>query len=364
MMAAMHGFIHMGFMFAQMLSNKRIFITGGSGFVGAHTMFFLMEAGCHVVALKRENSSTNLSRLIFEQLNARHQSHLSFDDIEWVHGDLMYPFSLIEGSQGCDAIVHTAASVSFQAKEREMILRNNMDGTAHVVTACIENGIERLVHISSVAALPNPDKKPELDETFLNSTYYEFETTYGESKYRSEMEVWKAHGEGVKVTVLNPGLVLGEWKFVDSSVQMFRSVARGLPFYSGGLTGFVDVLDVAKGVVRSLTNEKSIAQRFIMVGENLSYKELLHKIATALGKKPPGIKAGKNLSTVVALAAESWAAISGSKAFITREVAQSANRSTRFNHHKAEEILGINFNPIDQTIARTALFYQAHPELH
>jgi len=278
-------------------------------------------------------------------------------------GDTLDPLSLIEASKNCHAIVHTAASVSFQAKERDFILKNNIEGTENVVTACIENGIGRLVHVSSVAALPNPDKKRKLDETFLNSTFFEFETSYGESKYRSEMEVWRASGEGVAVTVLNPGIILGEWKFTDSSVQMFKSVQNGLPFYTSGLSGLIDVINVAEAIVIALKNDKSIGERFILVGENWWYKDFLCKIADALGKKRPSIKAGKTLSTIVAMMAETWAALTGKKAFITRELTQSANRQTEFDNTKAQEILGLQFIELNETIVRTAQFLQAHPEL-
>ena len=203
-------------------------------------------------------------------------------------------------------MIHTAASVSFQPKEREVILKNNIEGTAHIVDACIEQGITQLVHLSSVGGLPNPDKKEELNESFLDSTFFEFETTYGESKYRSEMEVWRGLGEGLTVTVLNPGIILGAWRFVNSSTQMFRSMYNGLPFYSNGLTGFVDVRDVAKAAVLSLTNALTKGNRYILVSDNLSYKDFLWRVSDALGVKRPRMAAGKTLSYLVGLLAEGW----------------------------------------------------------
>ncbi len=346
-----------------MQQNQIVFLTGANGFAGTYISYKLLQNGFRVIALKRENSDLSTSKTIFNYLNSKFKLSVDFEQIKWEIGDTLDPLSIIAASKECDLVVHTAASVSFQKNERQHILHNNIDGTANVVNAAIENGIERVIQLSSVAALPNPDKKSELDEGFLNSTFFEFETTYGESKYRSEMELWRGSGEGLKVTALNPGIIIGPWRFTGSSVEMFKSVYNGLPFYSSGLTGIVSVEDVANAVLASIENEKSIGQRIILVGENLSYKQFLFEIADALGKKRPSIKAGKSLSEVVAVFSEFWASITGTKAFITREMAQSANRTTYFNNTKSKEILGLQYKSISEAIVETAEFLKQNPNL-
>ncbi|MFY0675004.1 MAG: NAD-dependent epimerase/dehydratase family protein [Bacteroidia bacterium] len=342
---------------------QRIFITGANGFAGTYTCYLLLKKGYDVVALKRETSDLSTSKKIFSYLNQKHGSQIVFDSIGWRAGDVLDPNSLIDASKGCEAMVHLAASVSFQKNERAFILKNNIDGTANAVDACIENGIERFIQLSSVAALPNPDKKNELDENFLNSTFYQFETTYGESKYRSEMEIWRGLGEGLKVTALNPGIIIGPWKFAGSSVEMFKTVYNGLPFYSSGYTGFVDVQDVAEAVLLSFENEKSIGERFVLVSENMSYRDFLFEIADALGKKRPRISAGKNASQLVAVLAETWAVFTGKKAFITREMAQSANRKTHFVNDKSKNVLGLEYKNFNESIKETAEFLKGNLEL-
>lgn len=355
--------MHRGNTFAPMPKPQRIFITGANGFAGTYTCYLLLQKGYDVVALKRATSDLSTSKTIFNYLNQKHNQSIDFEKISWKIGDVLDPNSLIDASNGCDAIVHTAASVSFQKNERDFILKNNIEGTANAVDACIENGIERFIQLSSVAALPNPDKKYELDETFLNSTFYQFETTYGESKYRSEMEVWRGLGEGLKVTALNPGIIIGPWKFTGSSVGMFKTVYNGLPFYSGGYTGFVSVQDVASAVVLSLENEKAIGERFVLASENMSYRDFLFEIADALGKKRPSMNAGKNASQVVAVFAETWAALTSKKAFITREMAQSANRKTHFVNDKSKNVLGLDYKNFSDSIKETAEFLKGNLRL-
>lgn len=331
-------------------------MTGASGFIGTYVCHYLLSKGYDVVGLKRDSSDLSTHELIFTELGAT-------EKVRWKTADILDPNGVMEACEACDMVVHSAASVSFQPRERTAILTNNIEGTNNVVNACIKSGIKRLVHISSVAALPNPDKKKQLDESFLNSTYFEFETTYGESKYRSEMEVWRGLGEGLDVTILNPGIVLGRWKFRNSSVEMFRSVFNGLKFYSSGYTGFVHVQDIAHAAGFCLEKPESIGERYILVGDNWYYKDFLFKIADELSVKKPPIRAGLGLSEFVGLVSETWAKLTGSKAFITREIAQSANRHIEFVNQKAQEQLGLSFTPLEEAIVETAAFFKAHPEL-
>lgn len=346
-----------------MQKQSKVFVTGASGFVGTYVCYQLLQQGYEVHGLKRASSDLSTHRLVFDTLNSEQKKPVSSDAIVWKTADILDPNGLIDCSAGCDVIVHTAASVSFQPRERAQTLKNNIDGTANVVNACITNGINRLIHFSSVAALPNPDKKERLSEHFENSTFYEFNTTYGESKYRSEMEVWRASGEGIQVTVFNPGIVVGRWRFINSSVQMFQTIAKGLKVYTTGYTGFVAVEDVADAALKALENDDSIGHRYVLVGENQYYKDFLFSIADALGKKRPGIQAKLGLSMWVARFAEAWAWVSGGKAFITREIAQSANRHTHFENEKVQEHLGLSFGSINESIKRTAAFFKTHPEL-
>lgn len=355
--------MHRGAIFAKMQNQQRVLVTGGSGFVGTYVLYELLKAGFSVSATRRESSDLTVSKKVFQHLNEMEKSSVDFEQINWELCDLLDPNAVSQVVSQHHRVIHTAASVSFQPREREAILQNNIDGTAHVVDACLEHKIAQLVHLSSVGGLPNPDKKEELDESFLDSTFFRFETTYGESKYRSEMEVWRGLGEGLTVTVLNPGIILGAWRFVNSSTQMFRSMFNGLPFYSNGLTGFVDVRDVARSAVRSLNHDLAKGSRFILVGDNLSYRDFLWKVSDALGVKRPKMAAGKKMSYLVGFVAEMWARLTSSKAFITREIAQSANRRTRFNNKKARQTFEFSFEPIDETIQWTAQFFLNNPDL-
>ncbi|MBI3143635.1 MAG: NAD-dependent epimerase/dehydratase family protein [Bacteroidetes bacterium] len=355
--------MHSGFMFVAMQVPKRVFLTGATGFVGTHTLFHLLHQGYEVTAIRRNSKVLPVQELVFELLNQRHGCSIGLGQANWVLGDILDHNALTKMSAGADAFIHTAAKVSFHHTDRDTMSSANIHGTANVVNACLANGISRLIHLSSVAALPNPDKKKELDERFLNSTFYRFESSYGESKYRGEMEVWRGQGEGLDVSVFNPGIIIGEWKFSLSSVEMFKAVANGMPFYSSGMTGLVDINDVAQALTTSLLKPQSIGKRYILVGDNLKYRDLLWQIADDLGRPRPRIMVGRGASVAVAALATFWASLTGGKAFISLEMAKAASRVTYFSHERAIKDLDMSFSPLAAAIQRTARFYLDHPSL-
>lgn len=334
------------------------FITGASGLLGAYLSYNLLLEGYKLTALKRESSSLVWTQIIFDELNKSSGKQVDFKKIKWINGTVLEHNLLVQQLNSDTTVFHCAAKVSFYKPEFEEMNQTNIDGTATVVNACLEAGVEKLIFISSVAALANPEEKAELDESFQNTTFYRFKTHYGETKYRSEMEVWRAHGEGMKVLVFNPGVILGRWKFEGSSIQMFNSVAKGLPFYTEGSTGLIDVRDVCSSIINTMNSPNSWGKRYILVSSNISYKSFLHKIAHAFNQKAPSIKVGTTLSYIVSLFATAISKITGKKPFITPEIAKTANRGTFFINKRISNINQSPFIQIDETIEWIASFYQ------
>ena len=125
-----------------------IFVTGGTGLVGAHLLFELTTAGKSVKALKRKTS--NLQQVLKTFSYYSENSKELFDKIEWVDGDILDYFTLEKLLKGVTEIYHSAAIVSFQAKERYKMIANNVEGTANLVNAANENGVRKICHVSSI----------------------------------------------------------------------------------------------------------------------------------------------------------------------------------------------------------------------
>ena len=110
--------------------------------------------------------------------------------------------------QGITQVYHCAAIVSFDPKDKDHLLKINIEGTANVVNACIDAGVKKLVHVSSVAALGRIRKGETVTEK-MNWTEETSNSIYGKSKYLGELEVWRGIGEGLQAVIVNPTVIFG-----------------------------------------------------------------------------------------------------------------------------------------------------------
>ena len=116
-----------------------IFVTGGTGLVGSHLLYELTSTGKKVKALKRKTS--NLHQVLKTFSYYSNNSEKLFEQIEWVDGDILDYFTLEILLKDVSEIYHCAAIVSFESKERKNMIANNVEGTAYLVNAAIENGV-------------------------------------------------------------------------------------------------------------------------------------------------------------------------------------------------------------------------------
>ena len=208
-----------------------ILITGATGLLGSYIARYLVAAGLPVRAIKRATSDLSLLA------EAK-------DQIEWVDADVLNIPSLEDAFQGVSYIYHSAAAISFKKSERERMMKINIEGTANVVNVANYMGVQRLLHVSSVAALGKGKTDTMLNEDAVweDSPY---DTGYGLSKYLGELEVWRGMVEGLDAVIINPSTILGAGRWSDSSTRIFSKVEEGLSFYPKGSNGYVDVRDVA-----------------------------------------------------------------------------------------------------------------------
>jgi nucleoside-diphosphate-sugar epimerase len=157
-----------------------------------------------------------------------------------------------------------------------------------VVNACLKAGVKKLIYASSTAALGRVDGIGLIDEETqwvddLNNTMY------AESKHLAELEVWRGVEEGLDAVVVNPGIILGAGAWKKGSCRLFDNISRGLKFYTNGVNGFIGVENLADIMV-SLAFSDVKNERFVVVAENLTYKELFDTMAEGLGVKAPSVE--------------------------------------------------------------------------
>lgn len=327
--------------------SKRIFITGGTGFLGSYIIKALIEKGYAVRAIRRSSAS----------LPAYIPAHI-FDKVEWMEGDILDVVSLDEAMEDADTVIHAAAIVSFLGKDRKRMYEVNVTGTANVVNMALEKNVRRLVHISSVAALGrtangghvNEDKKWE--ESKVN-------THYAKSKYKAELEVWRGAGEGLSMVILNPSTILGYGDWHKGSSAIFRNVYNEFKWYSPGINGFVDVEDVAKATLMIMESDIT-DQRFVVNSENWLFKQLQDAMADGFGKKRPVRQTTPFLISVAWRMEKLKSAFTGHTPLLTKESARIAHSKTHFENDKILKALpGFSFTPLQESIRQACEKYLA-----
>lgn len=332
-----------------------VLVTGGSGLVGSHILYELLSEGRDVRALRRSVRSTELVAQLFVYYNPDQGADM-FSRIEWVDGDVNDIVSLREALSGVDYVYHCAAIVSFLPGDRQRMIKVNVEGTANLVNLCLQMGVKKLCHCSSVAAIGRPERGNRIDESLVWKTSGT-NSWYAISKYGAEREVWRGVEEGLNTVIVNPTVVIGPGDASRSSAQLYKSVQNGLLFYSRGVTGFVDVRDVASAMCL-LMDSNICGERYILSGENLSYKKVFELLAHSAGGKPPRFHAGPILSEIAWRIEKLRQLFVGGKPLITKETARSGQSVRFFSNEKFIKATGFQFRSIAEAAENTAGFYK------
>jgi dihydroflavonol-4-reductase len=333
-----------------------ILVTGATGLIGSHLTAHLLLQGKNIVALKRDSSNTNN---IKETLSFYTKEHNElFSKINFVDGDITDIYSVLDALTNVEQVYHCAGLVSFDEKKMKELLLVNAEGTANVVNACLEKNIEHLCHVSSVATMPNHDKKALVDESVFWKSSPE-NGAYSISKYNGEREVWRGIEEGLNAVIVNPSVVLGAGCWGQSSSRIIDECYKGTKFYTNGVTGFVDVRDVVQCMI-ALSDKRISGKRFVISGENKSFKDVLEQFHTAFGKKLPSIEAGKWMLKTGALLESMFS----SDPRITKTTVDAALNKNYFSHDKIKEEINHTFTPINETIAYVAEKYKSYRHKH
>lgn len=330
-----------------------VFVTGGTGFLGAHLLYHLISEGKEVIALRRSNSSNDLIYRVFG-FYQKNQSKL-IDKINWIEGDLLDILSLEQVLNDVSIIYHAAATVSFQPGDKNKMMQTNIQGTANLVNIANEKNIKKFCHVSSIAAIGRADNDAPIDEE-VRWRSSKRNSAYAISKYGAEREVWRGVEEGLKAVIINPSIILGPGEVNSGSGKLIKTMLDGLRFYTSGINGYVDVRDVVKSMVK-LVESKVSGERFILSAENLSYKELFEMIAQNLGKSPPAYRASKWMGEIAWRVEHLKGKLTGSKPLITKETANTAANTYKYSNHKITSQLAFQFIPIQQTIKEACDYY-------
>jgi nucleoside-diphosphate-sugar epimerase len=328
-----------------------ILVTGSTGFLGAHMACYLILQGKKIKLIRRSTASL----VEFNKIFNYYFNHFSIDaknalfqSLNWVEADILNLPQLQEAFLGVTEVYHCAAMVSFAQADKTKMDKTNIEGTANMVNLALINKVEKFCYISSIAAIGRSLNGKTINEN-CKWENGKLNSNYAISKYKAEMEVWRAKEEGLNVCIVNPGVILGYGDFTKGSVVLFNSVYKGMPFYTNGVNGYIDVQDITK-VCLQLMEQNIFGERYILVSESISIKSLFFNIAKYLDVKPPRIAITPFLSEVAWRIFAIVRFLKLSKFSLTKETARASQKQFYYDNNKIIKSLNFKFKPVEQTI--------------
>lgn len=312
------------------MEKKTVFVTGATGLVGSHLLYYLLRSGYTVWALCRKSSRIEDVEKVF--------SHFPdgaglFHRIEWVEGDILQPDTLIEPIKKSAYVFHCAAVVSFSGDDKSRLRKTNIQGTENIAALCLKYKV-RLCYVSSIAALGDALEEGEMIDENTPEISGRPHSEYSHSKGDAEKVVWCYIDRGLAAVIVCPSIILGVGASHKSSSQLYATASKGIPFYTKGVCGYVDVRDVCCLMIRLAEDRKIKGERFVLNGGNYSYWELFTEIAGANGKRPPCFYMRPWITEVTWRLLVFGGKLTGRKAAFTKETARSAHRKSFYSNQK------------------------------
>lgn len=322
-----------------------VLVTGGTGLVGSHLLLRLVLSKVKVRAIYRSMEKLRLVKRVFSYYQKDADS--LFDQIEWVQGDILDVPSLESAFLDIEQVYHAAALISFDPRDFKSLRKVNVEGTANIVNLCIHHKIEKLCYVSTIGTIGRSTDGKEATES---NDWNELHTNvYALTKYSAEMEVWRGSQEDLNVVIVNPGIIIGPGFWDTGSGKLFTTVNKGYSFYPPGGTGFVSVTDVVSVMTRLMASTIK-NERFILVAENRTYKEIMTSIATAIGKKPP-LKELKKWQLEIGRYFDFFKTFfTGKPRTITKNAIYSLLHPESYSSEKVRTVLHFEFEPLEESI--------------
>ncbi len=320
-------------------------ITGSTGLVGTCLLEKHVSDGIPVRALIRKESD---------------KDKFKFDTskVDWVIGDVLDVVALSNALSGVEYVFHCAAIVSYGGKMEAHMHKVNIEGTANVVNRCLLQNVKKLCHLSSVAALGEGTEQKPLNELNYFDESKEH-SSYGYSKYYSELEVWRGIEEGLSAVILNPTIILGPGDWNRSSSKLFKYVWDEHKFYIGGGYNFIDVRDLVQQMF-AITYSDTENNSFVITGHTVSYKDVFSKIAAEFKKRAPF----KEAKTFHKRGLLWWSAIrsffTGAEPLITKDAVYKSDRFPIMDNSKIEKAFPHKYFSMEDTISWTCKELQSN----
>lgn len=248
----------------------KISVTGASGHLGNVICRKLLESGHEVIALYNSDNRA------IKELN-----------LTSIRANVLLKDDLIQAFKECEVVIHTAAMISIHGDKDGRVFKTNTQGVTNVLEAALENGVKKIIHVSSThAVLEEP-----LDQVFDESRPYKKASNfaYDYSKAKGEQLVLDFIDKNpIEACIVRPSSILGPYDFKPSELgkALIDFKNRKVPLLPPGGYDFVDVRDVANGIIEAIEKGRN-REIYLLTGHYLSIKELAKKIGEVTKVKVP-----------------------------------------------------------------------------
>jgi dihydroflavonol-4-reductase len=313
--------------------------------LGGNLAAELIAAGHEIVAIRRAGTKT---------------SHLDDLAIEWHDADLGSVDHMARAFRGADCVFHCAAAVTIKRAVTPEMTAANVTGTANVIEAALAANVRRVVHTSSVVAVGlSTDGRP-CDET----ARWNFDTeglidAYAITKHRAE-DLVRAARDRVDAVIVNPTYMFGPRDARPSSGRLIiDTVRRRIPGWTPGYNNFVDVRDVARGMIAAWQRGRR-GERYILAGHDMTYGDVFRAIAEAGGVKPPRLRVPRPAAWLFGKWGDLVERTGRDPVVNSTQIRYAFTDRFRFKSDKAARELGYQVSPLEPALRDAIAWFRAH----
>jgi dihydroflavonol-4-reductase len=323
----------------------RIFITGGTGFIGLHSVRRLADTDNQITCLVRKSSNT---------------SQLEGLGVDLVVGDVTDPDSTYRAIKGHDCVINLANIYSFWEPDHRIFKAVNIDGTRNVMEASLEAGVSKVIHISTGGIFGKPEDVPFTEESEVGPKRF---CIYFRTKYEGDLIAWELYkSKGLPLVMVYPMAVLGSGDPKPTGQYIMRIIKRRLParVLENCTFTFVHVKDVAEVIYRAAIKENNIGEKYLAGKFQYTFGEINRMISEISDIPLPRMKLPNFLMIPNAWVLTRIADIIRRPPIWGMAVDQIRvmKEGLRADGSKAEKELGIEYTPIYDAINDAVTSFQ------
>ncbi|MBP9109695.1 MAG: NAD-dependent epimerase/dehydratase family protein [Pyrinomonadaceae bacterium] len=324
-------------------TEKRILITGGTGFLGTHIVRQFLAAG-------EKNLKVMTSRVPEWMKDA---------GVKAVEGSVTNADDVAKACKNVSAIFHLAGKVSRDNDDAASMNKIHLEGTRLLCEAATEAGVETMILASSSGTIAVSEDATIVDETFPQPIEILTRWAYYASKYyqeRTAIENFK--GEGQRLVIMNPSLLLGpDDDRLSSTKPVLDFLGKKIPYSPSGGLNFVDVRDAAAAFISALEKGKH-QEKYLLGAENMTFEQFFGRLERLSGVSAPMLKVPKKLamagSSMISSLYKNW----GKQSPVMPNEVEQAEYFWYFDSTKAKEELGFDPRDPQETLQDTIAYIQ------